>query len=153
MGVITNVTLLLPKRKIYCDFAFNIEKSKVSPDPENMEGSWEEITWKVTPDRPGYSRLNPFPVTKGDVYLQRYTYAFMRNNIPGEGGAQVFMFEFGYIAKTRAAPPGTTVDPAGYAVIAVDIRQNAFPAMGKEAWAKKTYLIPQMENIFGIFWG
>jgi hypothetical protein len=152
MGVLTNVTLLIPKRKIYCDFSLNLSPSTVTRDKEDLEGFWEEITWKVTPGRPGYSRLNPFPINKGDAFLQRNNYAFMRNDIPGEGGAKIFMFEFGYIAKSRTAS-AVPVEPAGYAAIAVDIRQNAFPAMGKEAWAKKTYLIPQMEDIFGIFWG
>ena len=154
MAIQTNVTLLIPNRKIYCDFSFNLFPTTLSRDPEALQGVWEETTWKITPKRPGYSRLNPFPDTKGDAFVERNTSAFMQNNIPGVGGARIFMFNFGHIAKTLGLPPGTAVEPLiGYAVLAVDDKQHAFPQAGKEFWAKESMLIPQNENIIGIFWG
>ncbi|MBS1797910.1 MAG: hypothetical protein JSS81_29080 [Acidobacteria bacterium] len=151
MSVQTNVTLLLPKRKIYCDFSFNLNPTKLFRDPTDLLGVWEETTWKPCPPRPGYTRRNPFDAVKGDAFVERNTHAILGPTLPGEGGARVNMFEFGYIAKTRGVP--LPPPPVGYAVIVVDIRTNAFPLTGREAWAKKTYLIPQMEEIFGIFWG
>ena len=153
MRILTNVTLLIPRKKIYCDFSINLTESKRGRSVEDFEGFWEEITWKVTPDRSDYSRRSLFPDNKGDAFMQRNTNAFMQPNIPGEGGAQIFMFNFGHLDKTLGVPPGTEEPVTGYAQIVVDVRQNAFPAMGKESWAKEAVLIPQMESIFGIFWG
>ena len=54
---------------------------------------------------------------------------------------------------TLGVPPGTEEPLIGYAVIATDVRQHAFPLLGQEFWAKDAMLIPQDENIIGICWG
>lgn len=135
MGISTNVTILIPDRKIYCDFAIKLEKVAVTGNPRtdgDYSGIWEEITYKVTPVRQGYSKFNFFNALAGDAYL----------DINSSHGFNLFLFAFG----TMGSPI-----PQGLARIDMEVMQHAFSPKG-DSWAKKAELIPQMKEIFAIFW-
>ncbi|CAN5510325.1 hypothetical protein BH10ACI1_BH10ACI1_03780 [soil metagenome] len=134
MEMKTNVTILIPQRKVYCDFALKLENVSATGNPRTMgdyQGTWEEITYKVTPVRQGYSKFNFFVDKAGDAYLDKNTYGF-----------NFFLFKFG----TSATPA-----PQSLARIDMDVLQHA-TSPGKESWAKKAELVPQMEEVFAIFW-
>jgi hypothetical protein len=127
----TNVTLLIPKRKVYCDFSIRLMAFVAGREPD-MSGSWEEITWKATPVRKDYARFNFFVEKHGDAYMDR----------TGATGFFLFLFPFG----TRTLPTAQALTR-----IDMEVMQNAF-SPGKETWAKKALLTPQMEEIIAIFW-
>ena len=134
MAITTNVTILIPKRKLYCDFAIKLDPVAVTGSSRtagDYSGIWEEINYKVTPVRQGYSKFNFFAALAGDAYLDK-------NSI----GFNFFLFKFG----TSATP-----NPQGLARIDMQVLQHAI-SPGQESWAKKAELIPQMEEVFAIFW-
>lgn len=134
MEIKTNVTLLIPQRKIYCDFSIQLDRVPATGNPRTVgdyQGIWNEINYKVTPVREGYSKFNFFVDLAGDAYWDKNTYGF-----------NLFLFKFG----TSATPT-----PQSLARIEMDVMQHAF-SPGKDSWAKKAELLPQMEEIFAIFW-
>ncbi len=135
MAITTNVTILIPGRKVHCDFAIKLDAVAVTGNPRtagDYSGIWEEITYKVTPVRQGYSKFNFFNALAGDAYLDKNS-AY---------GFNLFLFAFG----TMGSP-----NPQGLVRIDMDVMQHAF-SPGKDSWAKKAELVPQMEEIFAIFW-
>jgi hypothetical protein len=128
MAIAANVTILIPDRKVYCDFAFKLDPL---PPTGSYSGIWEEINYKVTPPRQGYSKFNFFVDLAGDAFLDRGTFGF-----------NFFLFKFG----TMRSPT-----PQGLARIDMDVLQNAIYPKA-DSWAKKAELIPQMKEIFAIFW-
>ncbi|HQU83393.1 MAG TPA: hypothetical protein PKY59_09725 [Pyrinomonadaceae bacterium] len=134
MEVKTNVTLLIPKRKLYCDFEINLDRLPITGNPRtdgDYVGTWNEITYKPTPARQGYSRFNFFADLAGDAYFDKGTADF-----------NLFLYKFG----TSAA-----ANPQTLARIQMQVLQHAFTP-GTESWAKKAQLLPQIEEIFAIFW-
>ncbi|HVE57639.1 MAG TPA: hypothetical protein VNB22_12470 [Pyrinomonadaceae bacterium] len=134
MAITTNVTILIPDRKVYCDFAIKLDTVPATGNPRtagDYSGTWEEITYKTTPLRQGYSKFNFFVDLAGDAYLDKATFGF-----------NFFLFKFGTM--------GSAI-PQGLARIDMDVMQHAF-SPGQDSWAKKAELIPQMKEIFAIFW-
>jgi len=134
MEIKTNVTLLIPKRKIYCDFEINLDRVPITGNPRSdgdYAGTWNEITYKVTPNREGYSKFNFFTDLAGDAYFDKGTADF-----------NLFFFKFG----TSTAPT-----PQSLARVEMQVLQHVFMP-GKEAWARKAELIQPPEEIFAIFW-
>ncbi len=135
MAITTNVTILIPDRKVYSDFAIKLEAVAVTGNSRtkgDYQGTWEEITYKVTPVRPGYSKFNFFADKAGDAYLDKNS----------NYGFNLFLFKFG----TMGSPT-----PQGMARIDMNVMQHAF-SPGQDSWAKKAELIPQMKEVFAIFW-
>lgn len=134
MELKTNVTLLIPSRKVYCDFEINLDRVPITGNPRtdgDYAGTWNEITYKPTPVREGYAKFNFFADLAGDAYLDKH---------PIE--CKMFFWRFG----TR-----TTPKPQSLARIDMNVIQHFFP-VGQESWAKKAELIPSMEEIFAIYW-
>ena len=134
MELKTNVTLLIPNRKIYCDFEVNLDRVPITGNPRSdgdYAGTWNEITYKPTPARQGYSKLNFFKDLAGDAYFDKTSIQF-----------KLFFFRFG----TSVLP-----EPSPLARMDMQVFEHVFPT-GKEVWAKKAELIPNMEEIFAIFW-
>lgn len=134
MEIQTNVTLLIPNRKVYCDFSIQLDRVTSTGNPRTVgdyQGTWNEINYKVTPVREGYSKFNFFVDMAGDAYWDK-----------NSSGFNLFLFKFG----TSATPT-----PQSLARIDMDVMQHAF-SPGKDSWAKKAELLPQMDEIFAIFW-
>lgn len=134
MEIKTNVTLLIPTRKIYCDFEINLDRVPITGNPRTVgdyQGTWNEINYKQTPVRQGYSKFNFFTDLAGDAYFDKNT-----------SGFNLFLFKYG----TSSLP-----NPQTLARIDMQVFQHVF-SPGKESWAKKAELLPQMEEIFAIFW-
>lgn len=134
MEIQTNVTLLILNRKVYCDFSINLDRVASTGDPRTVgdyQGTWNEINYKVTPVRQGYSKFNFFTDLAGDAYFDKGTFGF-----------NLFLFKFG----TMTLPQTQCL-----ARIDMQVFQHVF-SPGKESWAKKAELIPQMEELLAIFW-
>ena len=135
MAIAINVTILIPDRKVYCDFAIKLDPVPATGNPRtngDQSGIWEEITYKVTPPRQGYSKFNFFNALAGDAYLDKNS----------AHGFNLFLFAFG----TMGSPI-----PQALARIDMDVMQHAFSPAG-DSWAKNAELIPQMNEVFAIFW-
>ncbi|HMS43949.1 MAG TPA: hypothetical protein PKE69_27220 [Pyrinomonadaceae bacterium] len=133
MELQTNVTLLIPTRKIYCDFAINLDCVPITGNPRtagDYQGTWNEISDKPTPVRQGYSKFNFFADLAGNAYFDKNT-----------AGFNLFLFKFG----TMNLP-----NPQNPARIDMQVFQEVF-SPSKESWAKKVEILPQMEEIFAIF--
>lgn len=99
MEIKTNVTLLIPTRKIYCEFEINLDRVPITGNPMtdgDYAGTWNEITYKVTPVRQGYAKFNFFTDSAGDAYFDKGTADF-----------NLFFFKFGTSDNTNAAKSGT----------------------------------------------
>jgi len=128
----TNVTILIPGKKTYCDYAIQME----DVGADKASGQWQVIDYMATPVRQGYSKFNSFVDTKGDAFLDKGL----------QFGYHLFLLKFG-----RLKDPILNMFSTGFARIDMDVKQHIF-SPGKESWAKKAELIPQMQECIAIFW-
>lgn len=132
MELTTNVTILIPGRKIYSDYAIRME----TVGQDKAGGQWQVIDYMQTPVRQGYAKFNSFIDKTGDAFLDKGS----------QIGYHLFLIKFG-----RLKDPVMNLFSTGFARIDMDVKQHMF-SPGKESWAKKAELIPQMEEIIAIFW-
>lgn len=132
MEIKTNVTILIPSKKTYCDYAIRMEDVGTS----NTNGQWQIIDYMATPARQGYSKHNSFVDASGDAYLYKAP----------QFGCNLYLFKLG-----RLTNPILNLFSTGFVRIDMDVKEHIF-SPGKESWAKKAELIPQMQECIAIFW-
>lgn len=132
MELKTNVTILIPTRKTYCDYSIRMD---TLPN-DKAQGQWDMIDYMPTPLRQGYTKFNSFGDTKGDAFLDKGT-------VPGY---KLFLFKLG-----RLKDPVMSMFGNGFVRIDMDVKEHMF-ATGKESWAKKAETIPDMKEVIAIFW-
>lgn len=132
MEMTTNVTILIPSKKVYSDYAIRME----SLPNDKASGQWQLIDYMPTPARQGYARFNSFIDKNGDAFLDKGS----------QIGYHLFLFKLG-----KLRDPMMNMFSAGFAHIVMDVKEHIFSPK-KELWAKKAALIPQMTEIIAIFW-
>ena len=132
MEMTTNVTILIPGKKIYYDYAIQMK----DVGNNKASGQWQVINYMATPVRQGYSKSNLLGDIRGDAFLDAGL----------QYGFNLFLFKFGYLKD-----PILGLFNGALARIDMDVKQHIF-SPGKESWAKKAELIPQMEELIAIFW-
>jgi hypothetical protein len=131
---LTNLTILIPGRKVYCDFRielFEINYTDTRVTKGNFKGTWQVISG-VTPYRKDYTKFNFFVDEYGDAYFQGVPPLF-----------NLFLFPFGKIYAEQSPP--------GFARIDMEKKSHIF-SPGKAQWAKRAELIPTPVEVIAIFW-
>jgi len=132
MTLKTNLTLLIPGRRYYCDYAITMEEVGNG----KATGQWMVIDYMPTPTREGYTKFNSFPSAKGDAFLDK-------GSAPGY---HMFFFDLGYLKSSMSS-----VFANAHVHVEMDVKEHMF-SPGKGTWAKKAELIPSMEEAIAIFW-
>lgn len=129
-----NVTLLRNSTKTYCDYSIWMERI-LPPMPVNVVynflGMWEEIRGFATPQRSGFTRMNPMRST-GIVYME----------FQGIGSQMWLTQDTVWLFNTKRLADVN---------IHLEVWQHGFPNVG-ENMAKKTEFGPVGEIGIALFW-
>ena len=134
MHYTTNVAILIPGRKKYCDYRVDLDDNSNG----TTTGQWSVIDFMPAPPREGYTKINLFLESAGDAALDKGLYP----------GYHLFFFRLGYLASPILIGLGFN---AAYVHVKTYIKERMFHP-GKESWAKEAQLIPSGEEALAIFW-